>query len=222
MVKVGVVGLGKMGISHFSIVNSHPRGGGQRLRHLEDVLDVLGRYTGVPTWRDFDEMLDKAGLDAVIIATPSGLHGPMVRKALERGLHVFCEKPFCLDWREAEALAAARGREGPDQPGRLPLPLRRRLPGDEAPGRRRRHRRGHPRPRRGLRAGGAEAEGLDLAHQPRRGRRLPLRLRRPPDQPGQLVLRPAGAGQRARCSAAIFSADTDDEVYSTFAYRVRA
>lgn len=106
MVKVGLVGLGKMGISHFSIVSSHP----DTQVHVCDssgiVLDVVGRYTSSPTWRDYDEMLEKAGLDAVIIATPSQLHGPMVRKALERGIHVFCEKPFCLDWREAEELAA--------------------------------------------------------------------------------------------------------------------
>ena len=44
----------------------------------------VGRYTGVPVFRDYDAML-AAGLDAVIVATPSRLHGPMVRTALERG-----------------------------------------------------------------------------------------------------------------------------------------
>ena len=106
MVKIGVAGLGKMGISHFSIVNSHPQTQVDVCDSSRTVLDVLGRYTGARVWRDYDAMLEEAGLDAVIVATPSRLHGPMVRKALERGLHVFCEKPFCLDWREAEELAA--------------------------------------------------------------------------------------------------------------------
>lgn len=112
MVKVGLVGLGKMGVSHLSIVSSHP----DTQVHVCDssgiVLDVVGRYTSSPTWRDYDEMLGKAGLDAVIIATPSRFHGPMVRKALERGVHVFCEKPFCLDWREAGELAALAEAKG--------------------------------------------------------------------------------------------------------------
>lgn len=111
MVKIGLAGLGKMGISHFSIVNSHPQAEVCVCDTSGAVLDVLGKYTATPIWRDYDEMLD-AGLDAVIIATPSRLHGPMVRKALERGLHVFCEKPFCLDWRESEELAALAAEKG--------------------------------------------------------------------------------------------------------------
>ena len=51
-----------------------------------------------------------SGIDAVMVVTPSRLHGPMVRKALEAGLHVFCEKPFCLDWRESERAGGARRR----------------------------------------------------------------------------------------------------------------
>lgn len=100
-----------MGISHFSIVNSHPQAEVCVCDTSGAVLDVLGKYTATSIWRDYDEMLD-AGLDAVIVATPSRLHGPMVRKALERGLHVFCEKPFCLDWRESEELAALAAEKG--------------------------------------------------------------------------------------------------------------
>ncbi|SDV04325.1 Predicted dehydrogenase [Microlunatus sagamiharensis] len=112
MIRVGLVGLGKMGLSHVSIVNAHPD---VQVTGICDatgyLLSVLGKYTGLPTYDDFDKMIAKADLDAVVIATPSAMHGPMVRKALEAGLHVFCEKPFCLDPEESEELAAlARSR----------------------------------------------------------------------------------------------------------------
>jgi predicted dehydrogenase len=96
-----------MGLSHLAIVNAHP---GVELAGMCDstgyVLDVLGKYTGIPTYDDYGKMLAEARLDAVLVATPSSLHGSMVRAALDRGLHVFCEKPFCLDVGEGAALAA--------------------------------------------------------------------------------------------------------------------
>lgn len=61
------------------------------------VLDVLNKYTGVPTFSDFEKMLDAQGAETVVILTPSRLHAPMVCACLERGVRVFCEKPFCLD-----------------------------------------------------------------------------------------------------------------------------
>ncbi|GEP39791.1 hypothetical protein NPS01_34540 [Nocardioides psychrotolerans] len=106
MVKVGIIGLGKMGLSHYSIINAH-----------EDVevvgvcdssgyvLDVLNKYTGVDTFSDFEKMLDVQGVEAAVISTPSKLHAPMVRACLERGIHVFCEKPFCLKPEDSAALA---------------------------------------------------------------------------------------------------------------------
>lgn len=105
IVRLGVVGLGKMGISHFSIANAHPQTEVTLCDASGYMIDIVGKYSSRPTFKDYDEMLDQDVLDAVIIATPSRMHAPMVRKALEKGLHVFCEKPFCLDWREAEELA---------------------------------------------------------------------------------------------------------------------
>jgi predicted dehydrogenase len=105
MIKIGVVGVGKMGISHLAIVNSHPQVTAVICDASKLILDGIKKFTDLETWRDYDAMLEKAELDGVIIATPTRTHAAMVRKALERGLHVFCEKPFCLDWRESDELA---------------------------------------------------------------------------------------------------------------------
>ncbi len=113
MVRVGVVGMGKMGLSHLAVINAHP---GVEVAGICDsakyVLDVLGKYTGLATFTDYAEMLAAVDLDAVLIATPSAMHGSMVRAALDRGLHVFCEKPFCLDADEGAALAELAAAKG--------------------------------------------------------------------------------------------------------------
>jgi scyllo-inositol 2-dehydrogenase (NADP+) len=105
MIRVGVVGLGKMGLSHLSLLNAHPD---FELAGICDstgyLLSVLGKYTGLSTYSDMDVMLAKTNLDAVVIATPSVMHGPMVQAAVDHNLHVFCEKPFCLDPADSEKL----------------------------------------------------------------------------------------------------------------------
>ena len=112
MIKVGIVGLGKMGISHMAAFRAHPD---VDLVAVADTsrysLDILAKYTGVKTFSSLDDMVAAVELDAVVIATPSQLHAPMVRSALQRGLHVFCEKPFVLDVVEgAELVADAQAR----------------------------------------------------------------------------------------------------------------
>ena len=106
-IRLAVVGLGKMGLSHLSIANA-----------LDDfevvaicdnsrlVTDGLGKVTGLKGYSDYDEVLQLQGLDAVIIATPTIAHEPMIRKALQRGLHVFAEKPLTLSSIASRDLAA--------------------------------------------------------------------------------------------------------------------
>lgn len=111
--KLAVVGLGKMGLSHHSMVNAHPD---VDLVAICDstkfVLDVLGKYTGTPTYDDYYRMIEQVELDAVFIATPSKTHAAMVRAALDRGIHVFCEKPFTLAPHESAALADLAAEKG--------------------------------------------------------------------------------------------------------------
>ena len=113
MIRIGMVGLGKMGLSHHAIVNSHPR---VKIAAACDttayLTDVLGKYTGLKCYSDLDRMLSEEALDAVVISTPSKLHASMVEKALQRGLHVFCEKPFVLDVADGERLIALADSKG--------------------------------------------------------------------------------------------------------------
>ncbi|MEO9899049.1 MAG: Gfo/Idh/MocA family oxidoreductase [Paracoccaceae bacterium] len=110
--KIAVVGLGKMGLSHFSLVGAHPQAETMACDAAGFMVDVLSKNVPHTIWKDYDKLLSDGAPQAVVIATPSRLHAPMVRAALEKGVHVFCEKPFCLDWREAEELADLADKKG--------------------------------------------------------------------------------------------------------------
>lgn len=112
-INVAVVGLGKMGLSHLAIINA-----------LSDfcvvaicdsaalVGGVIAKYGDLDYIADYEAVLATPGLQAVVIATPTGAHALMVRAALERGLHVFCEKPLTLSAVESEDLAALAAEKG--------------------------------------------------------------------------------------------------------------
>ena len=111
-VKTAVVGLGKMGLSHFSMVNAHPDVAGVACDGSGFLVDVLSRNIATPIYKSYDDLLAQEPLDAVVIATPSRLHAPMVEAALNKGLHVFCEKPFCLDWADSARLTQLAADKG--------------------------------------------------------------------------------------------------------------
>ncbi|RJP30132.1 MAG: gfo/Idh/MocA family oxidoreductase [Candidatus Omnitrophota bacterium] len=64
-------------------------------------------------YRSYDEMLDQemkkpAGerVDYVLIVTPNHVHFDPAKKALEKGIPVFCEKPLTVNLQESEALVS--------------------------------------------------------------------------------------------------------------------
>lgn len=102
-----------MGLSHMALFGAHPK---VTLTAVCDparyLLAPLSQYTGVKTYADYNDLFDKEQLDAVVVATPSRFHGKIVRAALERGIHVFCEKPFSLDLAEGRELAELASNKG--------------------------------------------------------------------------------------------------------------
>lgn len=113
MARTGIIGVGKMGISHCAILGAHPR---VTLAAVCDraayVTSALRKHVGVEAYRDYRKMIDGAGLDAVIVASPTATHFDAAAYALERGLHVFVEKPLCLDPEQSRQLAELARRKG--------------------------------------------------------------------------------------------------------------
>ena len=103
-----------MGISHYAIVNAHRNASVVAVCDTSSyVLSVLRKYTGVETYDSYEKMIDQAGLDAVLVATPTATHFPCAKYALEKNLHLFVEKPLTLspaDSRSLSELAIQRKR----------------------------------------------------------------------------------------------------------------
>jgi UDP-N-acetyl-2-amino-2-deoxyglucuronate dehydrogenase len=71
---------------------------------------AMEREWGVPCFTDWEDLLQQKP-EALIVATPSGLHYAQTTQALESGLHVLVDKPLTLRVGEArELVALARGR----------------------------------------------------------------------------------------------------------------
>lgn len=103
MVKIGLLGVGKLGKIHLAQLLSLPQA------------EVIGFYD--PDERTSEEVIqqfqvkrfpDAASLlqacDAVDIVTPTPLHFPLAEQAIRYGKHVFVEKPMCSTLSEAESL----------------------------------------------------------------------------------------------------------------------
>ncbi|WP_380784247.1 Gfo/Idh/MocA family protein [Sphingomonas sp. R86520] len=103
---IAVVGLGKMGVSHLSIANATP---GMKVVAICDtsamIGGMIGKYTKLPFYPQYDDVLAVPDLDGVIIATPTRHHEAMIRRALAGKLHVFCEKPLTLSAATSTELA---------------------------------------------------------------------------------------------------------------------
>ena len=97
MLKGGIIGFGRMGVTHYGLLNSHPN---VELKAVCDssrfVLRNLSRFSKVEVFDTVEKLLKRTSLDFVVVATPTASHAPIIEAALDRGLHVFVEKPLSL------------------------------------------------------------------------------------------------------------------------------
>jgi len=106
-VRIGFVGLGGMGTEHAqnladagaTIVAGVDVDDGAR-SSFDDAFDAR-------TYEDHETMLDAESLDALVVTTPNRFHETAAVAALERDIHVLCEKPLAHTLDSAERIAAA-------------------------------------------------------------------------------------------------------------------
>lgn len=94
MLKIGMVGVGGISGSHI------PAWDAMEQTELVALCDIrperMEPYPEKRHYTDFDEMLEKEDLDILDICLPTYLHIEFAIKAMERGIHVLCEKPASL------------------------------------------------------------------------------------------------------------------------------
>ncbi|TLD42410.1 MAG: Myo-inositol 2-dehydrogenase 1 [Candidatus Jettenia ecosi] len=95
MLKAGFIGMGRMGITHFSILNAHPSVKTVAIcDQSKTILNFFKKYVGVNTFSDYDKMIQESGLDFVVISTPTDSHAEIIKAAIANNLHIFVEKPL--------------------------------------------------------------------------------------------------------------------------------
>mgnify|MGYP005851311921 CR=1 FL=1 len=72
--------------------------------HRDKALDIT--RDKAEGYGDYRQVLDRAGIGAIIVATPLHTHFPIIRDALLAGKHVFCEPPIVFKPAEIRALRA--------------------------------------------------------------------------------------------------------------------
>lgn len=112
--RLGVIGVGGYGMAD---ARAALKAGGVVIAAICDVdsdhlgrsADQLEKLQGKPPslFKDYEDLLDTGGLDAVIIATPPHWHALPFLAALEKGLDIYCEKPVSYDIREGRAMVDA-------------------------------------------------------------------------------------------------------------------
>lgn len=131
-IRVGIIGTGFGTKVQAPIMGWHE---GYEVRALSSVfrgnLEEVSRETGIErVYGNWEEMLDNEELDLVSVVSSPTRHREMAIRALEKGLHVLCEKPMALGAAETKdmltKLAASKGKGFINFHWRL-LPVRRKI-----------------------------------------------------------------------------------------------
>ncbi|MCG2584299.1 Gfo/Idh/MocA family protein [Massilia sp. TS11] len=107
--RFALVGCGRIAQNHIAALREHAA-----RCQLVAVCDIdaaarerAAAASGASAYRDLSTMLARAEADAVIIATPSGLHPSQVIEVAQAGRHVITEKPMATRWEDGKRMVAA-------------------------------------------------------------------------------------------------------------------
>ena len=118
---VALIGVGWMGRCHAmaygAVAGIFPTPVRPRLAVVSDIdgkaAEAAARRFGFERWTEnWRDAIDDPRVDVVSITTPNAVHREIAVAAVDKGKHVYCEKPMALTLDDAEAMAAAARRAG--------------------------------------------------------------------------------------------------------------
>lgn len=124
MVRIGLLGCGRIGRVHADSISVHPRG--QLVRAydpIEAAVRDVGDQFGAEWTTDADAVIDDPSIDAIVVASPTPTHVDLLTRSVRVGKAVLCEKPIDLDLARVEACQATLG----DLVGRVMVGFNRRF-----------------------------------------------------------------------------------------------
>lgn len=116
-INIGIIGIGNMGSAHARMISSGEIEG----LNLQAVADTNPQRCAwarenlpgnIRIYTEADALLADKKIEAVLIAVPHYDHEPLTVAALDRGLHVLCEKPVAVTTSQARAMHRAADRSG--------------------------------------------------------------------------------------------------------------
>ncbi|MCW8132251.1 MAG: Gfo/Idh/MocA family oxidoreductase [Planctomycetota bacterium] len=122
MIRVGIAGLGFMGMTHFrairrlkglrvdAIATRDPKKRAGDWRSIQGNFGARGgieNLSKIRAYEDLGDMLADPKLDLIDICLPTAQHAEVTLAALKAGKHVLLEKPISTDLKEGERMAAA-------------------------------------------------------------------------------------------------------------------
>jgi predicted dehydrogenase len=115
--RLGIIGVGNIGSMHSAIIKD----GQTPDVELAAVADIspkrrewAAEFLGgdFPVFNDGIELINKSGVDAVLIAVPHYQHPPLAIEAFKAGLHVLCEKPAGVYTKQVREMNEAAAKSG--------------------------------------------------------------------------------------------------------------
>jgi predicted dehydrogenase len=111
---MGVIGFGEWGPNHVRNFSSLP---GVKVVGVADAREerlkaAAEQFEGIGTSPTHRDLIARYDLNAVVVATPTSTHAPIIRDALDAGLHVLCEKPVCSTVEDARDIASRADKSG--------------------------------------------------------------------------------------------------------------
>ena len=112
MLKIGLLGAGRIGAVHAKSISAHPE---CTLAGVSDYVPDLAKKLAAEhasVARTSDEIIADPSIDAVLIATSTDTHSDLIEAATAAGKAVLCEKPVDLSLERARACQAATNNSG--------------------------------------------------------------------------------------------------------------